>query len=125
MEGQNIKSELYDRVLGIVHIDLLISLAGLNNEPEDNTTSSTTITTTATKKNNNSSKSIANNDDIDTNSTLSLTNSIMESEEYQENEKTLSTQSMVLLQMLCEAKPSLRIDYNLTSDLKEIAKSGE
>ena len=99
LEGQGIKSAIYDRLLSVVHLDIIQYLSGTIEDDE--------IVTAAKKT----------EDDDDDDEDVAP---VVKSEEV----ISLETECIVLLQMLCNYQPSLRSQLGLSDDLAEIAKTG-
>ena len=95
LEGQNLKSVIYERVLSVIHLDIIQSLAKVGEETEEKHVEETE-----------QQKEEQPADDLD------------------EEMADLQTNCMVLLQMLCAYKPSLRGEIGLSSNIADIAKTG-
>ncbi len=99
LEGQGLKSAIYDRLLSVVHLDVIQYLSGTVEDDEV------------------AAKQVKDEDEDD------------EEEEAAKVEKSeevisLQTECIVLLQMLCNYQPALRAQLGLSEDLAEIAKTG-
>ena len=90
LEAQLHPSVVYDRVLSVLHMDVILMMSNLSQSGKDA------------------------GDESDK----------KEATEVSEEEALLHTESVVLLQMLCDYKPQLRDELGLSVDPSDIAKSG-
>jgi hypothetical protein len=94
LEGQGLKSQVYERVLSVIHIDVIHVLS----EPEEMVAP------------------------LDEDEEIDLEDFV----EFEEDEDVvlLQTECVVLLQMLCSYKPSLRVELGMSTDISDIVGSG-
>lgn len=94
LEGQNVKSQVYERLLSVLHLDIIQMLAIFEEE-------------------------VIPSDDGDASTATDGTDAIDEADlpkrlvSYTEGEVTLKSECMVLLKMLCDFKPNIRDELDL------------
>lgn len=91
LEGQPLKSVVYERLLSVIHLDVILLLSGSVRDDEEGA-------------------------DTPAASTPEV--------ELSDDEEVLKTECVVLLQMLCDCKPSIRDEFGLSNNLEDIMKSG-
>lgn len=92
LEGQGEKSPIYERVLSVIHLDIIQMMSkGVSTAASSSSTSSETV---------------------------------LEDADMSEDEIALRTESVILLQMLCNYKPSLYEELGISSNIEDIVGSG-
>jgi hypothetical protein len=93
LEGQALRSTVYERLLSVIHLDIILQLSGsLKDDPDAE------------------DANIVDQPEV----VRVLT----------EDEEVLKTQSLVLLQMLCDCKPSIRDEFGLSKNIEDFLQSG-
>jgi hypothetical protein len=93
LEGQPLNSAIYERILNVIHMDIIMQLSGNDDTAKDEQATGVR-----------SGANGGSNDKV-----ITMAKKVVKSEE----EEILETECIVLLQMLCDCKPSLRGELGL------------